>query len=134
MYFFLIRAREQRARERHCASREKKFILLVWLLPSLCSGIKLHTRKINFFFPTCTITINTGTRTTGAWAILLSAFRALSKTFLSHQVLLQATSLFPKNFFKRSSSTPPLEVFPSINRKKLPRMSKKNWLISNRCW
>ena len=31
---------------------EKKscaFILLVWLLPSLCSGIKLHTRKINFF-------------------------------------------------------------------------------------
>ena len=26
-----------------------------WLLPSLCSGIKLHTRKINFFFPSCTM-------------------------------------------------------------------------------
>ena len=33
----------------------KTLILLVWLLPSLCSGIKLHTRKINFFFPSCTI-------------------------------------------------------------------------------
>ena len=32
----------------------KTFILLV-SLPSLCSGIKLHTRKINFFFPSCTI-------------------------------------------------------------------------------
>ena len=27
----------------------KTLILLVSLLPSLCSGIKLHTRKINFF-------------------------------------------------------------------------------------
>ena len=25
------------------------------MLPSLCSGIKLHTRKINFDFPSCTI-------------------------------------------------------------------------------
>ena len=33
----------------------KTFIPLVWLLPSLCSGIKLHTRKINFFSPSCTI-------------------------------------------------------------------------------
>ena len=33
----------------------KTFILLVWFLPSLCSGIKLHTRKINFFFPSCTM-------------------------------------------------------------------------------
>ena len=33
----------------------KTFILLVWLLPSLCSGIKLYTRKINFFFPSCTM-------------------------------------------------------------------------------
>ena len=33
----------------------KTFILLVWLLPSLCSGIKLQTRKINFFFPGYTI-------------------------------------------------------------------------------
>ena len=53
-------------------------------------------------------------------------FESLSKTFLSHQVLLQPTSLFPKNFFKRSSPIPPLKVFPSFNRKKLPRMSKKN--------
>ena len=73
----------------------------------------------------CKVTVfffNTGTRTTGARR---STFRALSKTFLSHQVLLQPTSLCPKNFFKRSSSNPPLEVFPSFNRKKLPRMSKK---------
>ena len=33
----------------------KTFIFLVWLLPSLCSGIKLHTRTINFFSPSCTI-------------------------------------------------------------------------------
>ena len=26
----------------------KTLILLMWLLPCLCSGIKLHTRKINF--------------------------------------------------------------------------------------
>ena len=37
-----------------CDTR-KTLILLVWLLPSLCSGIKLHTRKINYFFPSCTI-------------------------------------------------------------------------------
>ena len=55
-----------------------------------------------------------------------SVFHALSKTFLSHQVLLQPTSLYPKKFFKRSSPTAPLEVFPSFNRKKLPRMSKEN--------
>ena len=74
--------------------------------------------KVNLFF------FNTGTRTSG---VHRSAFRALSKTFLSHEVLLQPTSLFPKNFFERSWPTPPLEVFPSFNRKKLPRMSKKNW-------
>ena len=34
---------------------EKTLILLVWLLPSLCSVIKLHTCKINFFFSSCTI-------------------------------------------------------------------------------
>ena len=28
---------------------KKRLILLVWLLPSLCLGIKLQTRKINFF-------------------------------------------------------------------------------------
>ena len=33
----------------------KTFILLVWLLLSLCSDIKLHTHKINFFFPSCTM-------------------------------------------------------------------------------
>ena len=27
----------------------KTFILFLWLLPSLCSGIKLHNRNINFF-------------------------------------------------------------------------------------
>ena len=32
----------------------KKFILLVWFLPLLCSSIKFHTRKINFFSPTHT--------------------------------------------------------------------------------
>ena len=37
------------------SSRKKKLILLVWLLPSLCTEIKLLTRKINFFFPSCTI-------------------------------------------------------------------------------
>ena len=31
------------------------FILLVWFLPSFCSGIKLYTRKINFFLPRCII-------------------------------------------------------------------------------
>ena len=34
-------------------NRGKTFILLVWLLPSLFSGIKLQTRKINFFLPSC---------------------------------------------------------------------------------
>ena len=33
----------------------KTLILLVWLLPLLCSGINLHTRRINIFFPNCTI-------------------------------------------------------------------------------
>ena len=33
----------------------KTLILLVWLLPLLCSGINLHTRKINIFFPNCII-------------------------------------------------------------------------------
>ena len=33
----------------------KTFILLVWLLPTLCSGIKLPTRKTNFFLPSCTM-------------------------------------------------------------------------------
>ena len=36
-------------------SKTNSYILLVWLLSSLCSGIKLHTRKINFFYPSCTI-------------------------------------------------------------------------------
>ena len=45
--------------------------------------------KVNVFF------FNTGTKSTGARR---SAFRVLSKTFLSHQVLLQPTSLFPKTF------------------------------------
>ena len=27
----------------------KTSILLVWLLPLLCSGIRIHTREINFF-------------------------------------------------------------------------------------
>ena len=31
----------------------KIFISLVWLLSSLCSGIKIHTCKIHFSFPQC---------------------------------------------------------------------------------
>ena len=34
---------------------EKTLILLVSLLPSLSSGIKLHTHKINFFLLSCII-------------------------------------------------------------------------------
>ena len=43
------------SRKKIVCNAGKTFILLVWLLPSLCSGIKLHTRKINFFFPSCTM-------------------------------------------------------------------------------
>ena len=43
------------SRKKIVCNTGKTFILLVWLLPSLCSGIKLHTRKINFFFPSCTM-------------------------------------------------------------------------------
>ena len=43
------------SRKKIVCNTRKTFILLVWLLPSLCSGIKLHTRKINFFFPSCTM-------------------------------------------------------------------------------
>ena len=38
------------SRQKIVCNTGKTFILLVWLLPLLCSGIKLHTRKINFFF------------------------------------------------------------------------------------
>ena len=31
-------------------SKKKTFILIVWLLSSICSAIKLYTREINFFF------------------------------------------------------------------------------------
>ena len=37
------------SRKKIACNTGKTFILLVWLLPSLCSGIKLHIRKINFF-------------------------------------------------------------------------------------
>ena len=37
------------SRKKIMCNTGKTFILLVWLLPSLCSGIKLHTRKIIFF-------------------------------------------------------------------------------------
>ena len=43
------------SRKKIVCNTEKTFILLVWLLSSLFSGIKLHTRKINFFFPSCTM-------------------------------------------------------------------------------
>ena len=43
------------SRKKIVCNTGKTFILLVWLLPLLCSGIKLHTRKINFFFPSCTM-------------------------------------------------------------------------------
>ena len=43
------------SRKKIVCNTGKTFILLVWLLSSLCSGIKLHTRKINFFFPSCTM-------------------------------------------------------------------------------
>ena len=43
------------SRKKIVCNTGKTFILLVLLLPSLCSGIKLHTRKINFFFPSCTM-------------------------------------------------------------------------------
>ena len=43
------------SRKKIVCNTGKTFILLVWLLTSLCSGIKLHTRKINFFFPSCTM-------------------------------------------------------------------------------
>ena len=43
------------SRKKIVCNKGKTFILLVWLLPSLCSGIKLLTRKINFFFPSCTM-------------------------------------------------------------------------------
>ena len=43
------------SRKKIVCNTGKTSILLVWLLPSLCSGIKLHTRKINFFFPSCTM-------------------------------------------------------------------------------
>ena len=43
------------SRKKIVCNAGKTFILLVWLLPSLCSGIKIHTRKINFFCPSCTI-------------------------------------------------------------------------------
>ena len=33
----------------------KKFILLVWMLPSFSSDIKLLARKINFFLPSCVL-------------------------------------------------------------------------------
>ena len=37
------------SRKKIVCNTGKTFILLMWLLPSLCSGIKRHTRKINFF-------------------------------------------------------------------------------------
>ena len=37
------------SRKKIVCNAGKTFILFVWLLDSLCSGIKLHTRKINFF-------------------------------------------------------------------------------------
>ena len=40
-------------RKRIMCNTGKTLFLLVWLWPSLCS--KLHTRKINFFSPSCTI-------------------------------------------------------------------------------
>ena len=43
------------SRKKIVCNTGKTFILFVWLLPSFCSGIKLHTRKINFFFPSCTL-------------------------------------------------------------------------------
>ena len=43
------------SRKKIVCNTGKTLILLVWLLPSLCSGIKLDTRKINFFFPSCTM-------------------------------------------------------------------------------
>ena len=43
------------SRKKIVCNTGKTFILLMWLLTSLCSGIKLHTRKINFFFPSCTM-------------------------------------------------------------------------------
>ena len=37
------------SRKKIVCNTGKTFILLVWLLPSLCSGIKFHTGKIIFF-------------------------------------------------------------------------------------
>ena len=41
--------RNQRELERNSCSNGR------WLLPSLCLRVKLHTRRINSFFPSCTI-------------------------------------------------------------------------------
>ena len=43
------------SRSKIACDTEKTLILFVWLLTSLYSGIKLYTRKINFFLPSCTI-------------------------------------------------------------------------------
>ena len=43
------------SRKKIVCNTGKTFILLVRLLASLYSGIKLHTRKTNFCFPCCTI-------------------------------------------------------------------------------
>ena len=45
------------SRKKIVCNTGKTFILLAWLLPSLCSGIKLYTRKINFFFLVAQYTI-----------------------------------------------------------------------------
>ena len=48
------------SRKKIVCNMGKTFILVVWLLPSLCSGIKLHTRKINFFSLVAQCTIMAG--------------------------------------------------------------------------
>ena len=57
----------------------KTFILLVWLLPSLFSDTKLHTRKIHFVFPSCTIYY----QVENSWICIKCTQIGLSKIFNS---------------------------------------------------
>ena len=68
------------SRKKIVCNTGKTFILFVWLLPSLCSGIKLHTRKINDFFPSCTMYYQSMT-------LLLCGFISTSCIFTKYGVI-----------------------------------------------
>ena len=108
------------SRKKIVCNTGKTFILLVWLLPSLCSGIILHTRKIIFFslIAQCTISNTSSENSTfivcfemGKWLIskilLFSRPRTDSENtilqsgceFYTHWQLLVFNTSKTNNFF-----------------------------------